>query len=76
MVLYSPYWTNSGFSFILLTVNLFRHSTLIEHGLYTITSVIVAKQTVISEVYVCVFCVVVFFNKISLKYINFIYSAD
>ena len=31
MVLYSPDWTNLGFSFILLTVNLFRHSTLIEH---------------------------------------------
>ena len=40
----------------------------------TITSVIVAKQTVINEVYVYfLFC---FFNKISLKYINFIYSAD
>ena len=35
MVLYSPDWTNIiGFYFILLTVNLFRHSTLIEHGLY------------------------------------------
>ena len=33
MILYSPDWTNVGFSFILLTVNLFRHSTLIEHGL-------------------------------------------
>ena len=33
MVLYSPDWTTIGFSFILLTVNLFRHSTLIEHGL-------------------------------------------
>ena len=28
MLLYSPDWTNTGFSFILLTVNLFRHSTL------------------------------------------------
>ena len=34
MVLFSPDWTNIGFFFILLTVNLFRHSTLIEHGLY------------------------------------------
>ena len=34
MVLYSPGWTNIGFSFILLTVNLFRHLTLIERGLY------------------------------------------
>ena len=36
MVLYSPDWTNTGFSFILLTVNLFRHSTLTEQGLYTL----------------------------------------
>ena len=36
MVLYSPDWTNIGFTFILLTVNLFRHPTLIEHGLYTL----------------------------------------
>ena len=28
MVLYSPDWTNTGFSFILLTVNLFRHSKI------------------------------------------------
>ena len=34
MVLYSPDWTNTGFSFILLTVNLFRHCTLTELGLY------------------------------------------
>ena len=34
IVLYSPDWTNTGFSFILLTVNLFRHSTLTEQGLY------------------------------------------
>ena len=34
MVLYSPDWTNTGFSFILITVNLFRHSTLTEQGLY------------------------------------------
>ena len=27
MVLYSPDWTNIGFSFILPTVNLFRHPT-------------------------------------------------
>ena len=33
MALYSPDWINIGFSFILLTVNLFRHLTLIEHGL-------------------------------------------
>ena len=33
MVLYSPDWTNIGLSFILLTVSLFRHPTLIEHGL-------------------------------------------
>ena len=25
-------WTNIGVSFVLLTVNLFRHPTLIEHG--------------------------------------------
>ena len=31
MVLYSPDWTNIGFSFIILTVNLFCHTTLIEH---------------------------------------------
>ena len=34
MVIYSPDWTNIWFSFILPTVNLFRHPTLIEHGLY------------------------------------------
>ena len=34
MVLYSPDWINTGFSFIRLTVNLFRHPTLIEHGHY------------------------------------------
>ena len=33
IVLNSPDWTNIGFSFILLTVNLFRHPSLIEHGL-------------------------------------------
>ena len=33
MVLYSLDWTSIGFLFILLTVNLFRHLTLIEHGL-------------------------------------------
>ena len=36
MVLYLSDWTNIGFSFIFLTVNLFRHSTIIEHGLYLI----------------------------------------
>ena len=34
MVLYSHDWTDIGFSFILITVNLFPHFTLIEHGLY------------------------------------------
>ena len=34
MVFHSPDWTNTEFSFILLTVNLLRHPTLIEHGLY------------------------------------------
>ena len=34
MVLYSPDWINTGVSFILITVNLFRHSTLTEQGLY------------------------------------------
>ena len=34
MVLYSPDWTGAGFSFILLTVNLFCHSMLIDQGLY------------------------------------------
>ena len=34
MVLYSPDWSNIGFSFIFLTVNLFNHPTLIENGLY------------------------------------------
>ena len=29
IVLYSPDWTNIGFSFIVLTVNLFRHPILI-----------------------------------------------
>ena len=33
MVLYSPDWTNIGFSFILLTVYLFRHPTLMENAL-------------------------------------------
>ena len=33
-MLYSPDWTNTWFSFILQTVNLFRHSTLTEQGLY------------------------------------------
>ena len=33
-MLYSPDWANTGFSFIFLTVNLFRHSTLTELGLY------------------------------------------
>ena len=36
MALYSPDWTNIGFSLRLLTVNLFRHPTLIEHGLYPV----------------------------------------
>ena len=40
MVLYSPDWTNIGFSFILLTVNLFRHPTHIEHGQYSIVEAI------------------------------------
>ena len=35
LVLYSPDWTNIGFSFILLTVNLFRHRTLIGRN-YTV----------------------------------------
>ena len=39
MVLYSPDWTNTGFSFILLTVNPFRHSTLTEHGLYRVAMI-------------------------------------
>ena len=34
MVFYSPDWTNTEFSFILLTVNLFPHSALTEQGLY------------------------------------------
>ena len=34
MVLCSPDWTHIACSFLLLTVNLFRHPTLIEHGLY------------------------------------------
>ena len=34
MVLYLSDRTNIGFSFIFLTVNLFRHATLIEHGLF------------------------------------------
>ena len=29
IVLYSPHWKNIGVSFILLTVNLFRHPTLL-----------------------------------------------
>ena len=33
LVLYSPDWTNIGFSFIFQTVNLFGHPTLIEHRL-------------------------------------------
>ena len=32
-VFYSPDWTNTGVSCIFLTVNLFRHPTLISHGL-------------------------------------------
>ena len=42
MVIHSPDWTNTGFSFILLTVNLFCHSSLIEQGLYHIFSCAVA----------------------------------
>ena len=34
MVLYSPDWTNIWLSFILLTVNMYSHPTLIEHGQY------------------------------------------
>ena len=34
MALYSPDWIKTGFAFIFLTVNLFRHPTLIEQGLY------------------------------------------
>ena len=41
MVLYSPGWTNIGFSFILLTVNLFRHLSLIERGPYKLFLAIV-----------------------------------
>ena len=37
MVFYSPECTNIGVSFILLTVNLFRHHTRIKHGLYSKT---------------------------------------
>ena len=33
MGFHSPDWTNIGFSFILLTVNLFLHPTPSEHGL-------------------------------------------
>ena len=44
MVLYSPDWTNTGFSFILLTVNLFRHSTLTEQGLYCTDLIIASFQ--------------------------------
>ena len=33
MVLYTADWTNTVFSYILLTVNLFPHPTLIEQGL-------------------------------------------
>ena len=36
MVLYTPDWTNVGFLFILLTVNLFCHPTFIEQGLYSL----------------------------------------
>ena len=36
MVLYLSNWTNIGFSFLFLTVNLFRHSTLNEHRLYPV----------------------------------------
>ena len=31
---YSPDWTKTGFSFILINCFMFRHSTLIEQGLY------------------------------------------
>ena len=50
MVLYSSDWTNTGFSFILLTVNLFRHSTLTEQGLYlnTFARVLLSVATYIS----------------------------
>ena len=33
MVLYSPDWINRGFSFIFLTVNIFRIPTLIQQGI-------------------------------------------
>ena len=36
MVIYSHDWTNIGFSFILITVNLFRHPTSIKFRLYTL----------------------------------------
>ena len=38
-----------GFSFIFLTVNLFRHSTLIEHGLYMFTIIHVAITTALQD---------------------------
>ena len=48
MVIYSCDWTKTGFSFILLTVNLFRHPTLIERETLEIIStawIISQKQT-------------------------------
>ena len=47
MVLYSPDWAHIGFSFILLTVNMFRHPTLIGHGLYSLLAKCLPKLTLV-----------------------------
>ena len=39
-------WTNIGVSFVLLTVNLFRHPSLIEHGLYKLVVYLAIVNTV------------------------------
>ena len=58
MVLYSPDWTDKGFSFILLAVNLFRHPTLIVQGLYCnfwpMSIVCACKRQVIDTIIACV----------------------
>ena len=51
MVLYLSDLTNIGYSFIFLTVNLFRHSTLIKHGLYSFPSYHTHNATVLHEIY-------------------------
>ena len=71
MVLYSPERTNIGFSFILLTVNLLRHPTLIEHGLYLIQELSVKGMVVLflqkTKVLLCIHLNAWKYNVCSIK---------